>query len=407
MRTDTDVLVIGAGPAGSATALQLARAGFAVTLADKKAFPRHKPCGEFLSPECVPYLDALGLGDVFERLGAWRVHGMRLSAAGAETQGRFRQLLDRPSHGGTGFGVQRTRFDHHLVQQAEAAGVRFLPRHEFAELCRDADGTVLGAELRTPDGSTNRVIARHVVGADGVHSRVARALGVQRPLRWLDQMALVAHYRGVPAAPLADVHLLRGGFFAATTVDEGLYSVNLVLPRTALRTRMDEDWDAFVLRHLASAPALRERLQRSERHTPWRGTGPFAHTTTAQTLPGIALVGDAAGYVDPLTGEGIYFALFGARAVAGAIEQALHVPARATAAMASYRRERQRELAPRLCAARWLQRGLRHPWLVRTLVAALRRWPSLADLVVTMTGDTIHPRDLWRPSFWRSFGASA
>lgn len=407
MLRDTDVLVLGAGPAGAATALQLARAGFAVTLADKKAFPRHKPCGEFFSPECVPYLAELGLGDTFEALGAWRVRGMRLSTTGVATSGHFRQLKDRAPHGDTGFGVRREVFDHHLVRAAERAGVTFLPRHGFAGLCRGDDGRIDGAMLRTPDGGEHVVRARHVVGADGVHSPVARALGVQRPVRWLDQMALVAHFRGVPPSDRADVHLVHRGFFAATTVDEGLYSVNLVLPRPALKQRGPGDWDTFVQDHLQAEPALVERLRGAERVTPWRGTGPFAFTTTAQTRPGLALVGDAAGYVDPLTGEGIYFALFGARAVATALEQALHTPAHEAAAMAGYRRARRRELAPRLFAARCLQRGLRHPWLVRTAVAALQRWPALADLVVTMTGDTIHPRELWRPSFWRAFGASA
>jgi len=407
MAVDADVLVVGAGPAGSATAIQLARAGFAVTLTDKKSFPRRKPCGEFLSPECVPYLAALGLGDAFEQLGACPVRGMRLSTRGAESCGMFRQLPDRARHGTTGFGVRRERFDHHLVRHAERSGVTFLPRHEFAGLCRAADGRVVGAMLREPDGGTRRLFADHVVGADGVHSAVARALGVQRPVHWLQQMALVAHYRGVDQGPTADVHLLPSGFFAATTVDEGLYSVNLVVPRQHLAKRRGEPWDDFVLRHLAAAPHLQERLRRGQRLLPWQGCGPFAFTTRRQTLPGVALVGDAAGYVDPLTGEGIYFALFGARALAAALEQALHEPARAGAVMRGYAHTRHRELAPRLFAARLLQRGLRHPWLVRALLGALHRWPSLADLLVTMAGDTIHPRELWRPSFWRSFGASA
>ncbi len=406
MTSAADVLVIGAGPAGAATALQLARAGFVVTLADKKAWPRSKPCGEFFSPECVPYVSALGLGDLFTRLHAARVRGMRLSTAGARTAGRFRRLPDRGHHGDTGFGLRREVFDHELVRAAGAAGATLLPAHEFAALVRDDGGAVSGAVLRDPDGALRTVRARHVVGADGVHSRVAREFGVQRRVGWLDQIALVAHYRGVAAQSHADVHLLRGGFFASTTVDDGFYSVNLVLPRAQLRERGDGGWDAFVARHLADAPHLLERLQRAERVSPWRGCGPFAFTTTAQAAPGVALVGDAAGYVDPATGEGIYFALFGARALGDALERALHRPTAAALELAGYCRARRRELSPRLRLAKWLQRGLRHPWLVRTAVTALRRWPHLADLAVTLTGDTVHPRDLWRPSFWRAFRAA-
>lgn len=400
-----DVLIIGAGPAGTALATRLARDGFTVAIADRSAFPRRKPCGEFLSPQCVPYLDALGLGGVLDELGAQPVAGMRLLAYGARADGRFRQLPGRPAHDRHGYGVRREHFDHRLLQAACAAGASFLPRHEFVALRRDAGGTVVGADLRGPGGVVP-VAARWLVGADGVHSKVARALGVQRRLGWLDQFALVAHFDGVPPRPEADVHLLPGGFFAATTVDAGVHSVNLVLPRARLSQRGDRDWDQFVADQLAGAPDLQQRLAGARRQRPWRGIGPFGFTTTRTSLPGAALVGDAAGYVDPLTGEGIYFALFGARALGDALAAALHGPATADHALAGYRRARRRELGPRLFAARVLQRALRWPWLVRAALRGLGRRPALADLVVTMTGDTIHPRQLWQPSFWRAFGAA-
>ncbi|MEO6595909.1 MAG: NAD(P)/FAD-dependent oxidoreductase [Planctomycetota bacterium] len=398
-----DVLVLGAGPAGSALANQLAQRGFEVRIADRKAFPRDKPCGEFLSPECAPYLDALDLGTPIAGLGVHLVRGMRLHGFGAKALGHFRRLEGLPSTASTGFGIRRERFDHALLQAAQRAGATFLPRHEFTGLLRDRDGRITGAALRDPARAAVECKARWVVGADGVHSRVARELGVQRRDRWLDQFALVAHFEGVAPMPTAEVHLLPGGFFAATTVDEGLFGVNLVVPRHVLQHRRSVDWDQFVAGHFALAPGMGERLAGARRVLPWRGTGPFAFRTTAQTFDGAALVGDAAGYVDPLTGEGIYYALFTARALGEALTTALLEPARAREALELYRTRRSRELEPRLRAARVLQRALRHPWLVRTFVRSLGRWPSLADLIVTLSGDTIHPRDLLHRSFWRRF----
>lgn len=404
-----DVLILGAGPAGSALGNQLARAGFAVLLADKKAFPRPKPCGEFLSPQCEPYLDALGLGPALARLGPRLVRGMRLHGYGAEALGCFRQLDDPANANGTGaggtrgFGIRRDRFDALLADAAVGAGATWLPRHEFTAERRDASGRVIGATLRTPDGAIIECAARWVIGADGVHSRVAKAMGVQRRTAWLDQFALVSHFAGITPLPTAEVHLFRGGFFAATTVDEGLFSVNLVVPRDRLRARASADWDEFAQQHARLCPVFAARLASGTRTAPWRGTGPLAFATTAQTFPGLALVGDACGYVDPLTGEGIYFALFAARALAAALTAALHDPHQEAAAMAAYRLARRREIGPRLQASMALQRALRHPWLVRAFLRQAAHWPALADLVVTLSGDTIHPRDLLRPSFWRQF----
>lgn len=400
---ECDVLVIGAGPAGSALATQLATAGHEVVLADRKDFPRSKPCGEFLSPQCLPYLEELGLGAATAALGPRLVRGMQLNGYGATALGRFRQVGDRPAFSLAGFGIRRERFDHMLQQRAVAAGARWLPRHDGTELHRAADGRIDGARLRGPDGAPLDIRARWVVGADGVHSRVARDLGVQRPVPWLDQFALVAHFRGVPSRPFAEVHLVPGGFFAATTVDDEVFSVNLVVPRHTLRDRHGADWDGFVANHFDAAPGMAERLRGATRDGRWRGIGPLAHTTTAQTFAGAALVGDACGYVDPLTGEGIYFSLFGAKALGDALQEAFANPAGATAAMAGYTAARRAEVGPRLWASIALQRALRYPWLVRTFLRRAARWPALADLVVTLTGDTVHPRDLLSPSFWRGF----
>jgi flavin-dependent dehydrogenase len=125
----TDVLVVGAGPAGSATAAALAQAGFAVVLADQKTFPRDKPCGEFLSPECLPYLEALGAADAVRALGPQLVRGMHLHCGERRALGRFLQIGDRPVSTRTGFGIRRKTFDEALVAHAVAAGVQFLPGH--------------------------------------------------------------------------------------------------------------------------------------------------------------------------------------------------------------------------------------------------------------------------------------
>lgn len=394
-----DVLILGAGPAGSALANQLARAGFDVALADKKAFPRGKPCGEFLSPECRPYLRELGVDDTLLRLGTRKVHGMQLCAGSRRARGRFRTLARAPWND-AGYAVRREVLDLALVDAARARPeVTYLDRADYRRLLRAADGTIEGAVLRRSDGSECEVRARTTVGADGVHSRVARDLGVQRPIAWLDRLALVARFADVAPMAEAEVHFLERAYFAATTVDDGTFHLNLLVDRKTLAQR-DGDVDAFVAQHLERAPALAARLASARRLGPWKGIGPLAHTTTKQTFPGAALVGDACGYVDPLTGEGIFFALHGAKSLAEALVTAQQDPTRAGEAMRAYERRRSKEVGPRLLLAKLLQRGIRHPWLVATCLSGLAAWPRLCDLLVNLTGDAMHPRDLLRPSFW-------
>lgn len=397
--------MIGAGPAGATLSLHLARAGFEVILADRHTFPRPKPCGEFLSPECLPILTELGLGSTLADLGAHRVAGMRISGYGLTAHGWFRQLPDRAAHGRVGFGIRRERFDHHLVQAAQRAGVEVLTKHAYESL-RTAGDRVVGATLRAAERSV-RVDARWVVGADGVHSRVARDLGLQRRIPWLDQFALVARFERAGVQPMADVLLLPGGFLAATTVDEGFLSVNLVLPRRLVKEKSAIGWDALLDEHSRRAPALRERLTGARRAGRWGGAGPFGYRTEAPWTRGAALVGDAAGYIDPLTGEGIYFALYGAHALGNALTAALRDPAREVAALRGYEDARHRELRPRMRASEILQRAIRHPWLVRAFLRSAGRFPTVADLIVTLSGDTVHPSELWCPTFWRAWSTSA
>src|SRR5262249_30961389 len=162
------------------------------------------------------------------------------------------------------------------------------------------------------------VRAAFVVGADGVRSRLAQELALQRPLRWLDRLALVARYAGVTARDHAEVHFVDGGYFAATTVDDGTFHLNLVVDRPRVRQGAGE-LAGLVAARLQHAPVLQQRLAAAVRTVPWRGTGPLAFATRRQAVAGAALVGDACGYVDPLTGEGIYFALHGARSLVQAL----------------------------------------------------------------------------------------
>ncbi len=396
-----DVAVVGAGPAGSSTALRLARAGFSVALLDAQRFPRFKPCGEFMSPEVLPMLTELGVRDELASAGAREVRGMLLHGHGRTVQGRFIDVGGAQAPFDHGWAVRRELFDATLVRAAQRAGVELLAGHRVTSVTRDASGVVTGVECSSPSREPLVLRARFVVGADGTRSRVATELGVRRETPWLRKVALVTRYSGVPWGDRAEVHLLERGFFAVAPIEGGDVSLNLVLDareyeRTGLpRDELLEEW-------LHRTPKLGERILRGRRIDPVRGTGAMAMSTTRQVFDGAALVGDASGYVDPITGEGIFFALKGAQMLAASLARALHEGRTDARSLRPYLAGRRREIAPRVAFSLLLQRGLRHPALVGAAFRLLSARPRLVDTLVSVTGDYVPLRELARPSVWWS-----
>jgi menaquinone-9 beta-reductase len=400
MNDSFDILIIGAGPAGSTLAWRLARAGCRVALVDRKRFPRPKPCGEFLSPQCLPILEELGVRERIDALGAHRVTGMRLHGYGRLATGHYRDIGASAVPYGHGYAIQREVLDHELLKRAVAEdGVVFLEGWRCRGLIEDANGGVRGAHLVSPAGEDTTVCATWTVGADGVRSVVARELGVQKRIPWLDKFALTTHYAGVPAMTTAEVHIFPGGYFAAAPIDSELLSLNLVLDRLRLKDR-ESDWDAFFAAHVERLPALRLRLEGAKRVRPIRGVGPLAYRTTRQAADGAVLVGDACGYIDPMTGEGIYFALRTAAILAADLAVAVENGTRRASAVSRYVRTRRREIGPRLVLCKLLQRGLQRDAVAHRILSWLSHRPGLADLMVSVTGDYVRFRELLRPGVW-------
>lgn len=401
LTTRFDVAIAGAGPAGSSLALRMAREGFRVALIEPQHFPRFKACGEFMSPECLPMLDDLGVREPVVELGARRIRGMRLFGHATNVSGSYGPLGHALAPFDHGYAVRRERFDHVLLDAAlRTGGVELFDGARASGVLRDEDGRAVGLRAARRDGPPLELRATFTIGADGVRSRVAEDLGVRRAIPWLDKLALTTRFRGVPWGDHAEVHLFDGGFFACSPVDGGLLSLNLVVERQrylASRSTREEFLDA----HLRAHPALGERVLRGERVDPIRGLGSLACRTTAQAFDGAALVGDACGYVDPVTGEGIFFALRGAEHLARSLSTALHARRSDRASLADYVRGRKRDIEPRAAFGVLLQRGLRHPRVVRTALRWLAAQPDRMDMLVALTGDYVPMSELLRPSVWR------
>ncbi len=380
-----DVVVAGAGPAGSATALLLSRAGMRVLLLDRARFPREKPCSEYLSPESTRVLERLGK-DVLAAVAAAspaQLTGMKVVApSGTSVVGRFETFS---------FALPRTRFDTILLNAAETRGVEVRQGVKVEELVyeRGAVGGVVARDIGQETRETFR--ARVVVGADGLRSVVARRLGTVHtagPRR----IAFTAHVADVPGVhDLGEMHVGRPGYVGLGPIGEGVTTVALVVPLA--EAHRGERFFAELNRF----PAIAGRFDPRRLVRRVLGTGPFARWSRRPVATGggggALLVGDAADFFDPFTGQGIYSALRGAELAAAAIVDTVATGA----SLRQYARARRREFTGKWLLERMIGIAVGWPALIERVVGRMLQRPELADLLVRATGNCIPARAVLTP----------
>jgi flavin-dependent dehydrogenase len=366
---------------------------------DRARFPRNKPCAEYLSPEASRLLASMGVEGAVERAGAAKLSGMLVrSPNGSLITGRF-----AANHGFRGFrdkglAIRRTLLDELLLTSARQAGAEVLDGWRLTQLTRDKSGRINGARGVTRTGSDFAASALAVVGADGINSTVAAKAGLARPPGRPRRLAIVAHFSDVAdVGDSGEMHVERDGYLGIAAVDHSLVNVALVV--NALQGKeIKGDLAGFMTRWISRRPHLAPRFASAHLAGPPTATGPFARRAARPWAPGAALVGDAADFYDPFTGEGIYTALRGGEMLAASLTNYCADPTNAQA-LRQYAAQRQGEFAAKEIVERLVGLVVRRPFLINRAAGVLERRQEMADLLVGVAGDFVPAREVLRPRF--------
>jgi len=387
------VVVVGGGPAGAATAALLRRRGHDVALLDEARFPRDKVCGESVSPEAWRLLAELGAASAIRALAPHPIRGMALTAPDGTAFCGLYGAGREP-----GFAVRREALDKALLDHARSEGVQVLEGTRVTGLVRDASDAVHG--VACVNGGEPRVVrARVVVGADGRRSRVARELGLLREHPRLRKFAVRGHWEGMQGLrELGEMHVAAAGYCGVAPLSPSQANVAFVVDRSEMAAA-GSDLQGFYRATLARWPRIVERLQGATLLAPPRAVGPLALESRRAVAPGAVLVGDAAGFYDPFTGEGVTLALRSAELAAAAIHAALREDDRAR--LRGYDRDRREATRDKFRFNRMLQQIVGRPWLANRVARRIAARPALADRLVGVAGDFVPARSALGPAFLR------
>jgi menaquinone-9 beta-reductase len=390
-RYDADVIVVGAGPAGAATAILLAERGLRVTVLDRARFPRPKVCGEYLSPEAARILDRLGVLKIVDASAA-PLRGMRITAPdGTEIVGTYRPVSGWAPYRQHAIGVPRLVLDATLADRLRSLPVDFREEVRVTDLLLER-GAVVGVESQA--GTTTTVLrAPLVVGADGRASVVAERLGCRaaHPLR---RMALVTYVGGLgDCRDYGEVFVDPPDYAILNPLADGRANLSVVVPLDHAAPHSDR-LELFFAARVKQIPSLARRLAGSERLEPVRALGPLALRVGAPGRDGVLLVGDARGFLDPFTGEGMFTALRGAELAAGAVAEAIRTGDVSARGLAGYEAARRRAFRSKERVVALLQLVIARRWLANRVAHALARRPALLDVLMGVIGDFVPPRAL-------------
>lgn len=362
-----DVAIVGAGPAGCSSAVFLARRGYSVVLLDKALFPREKLCGDFLNPANWEIFDRLAIRDALLSLQHEKVESFLISSQTASATVPF------PSRNGRSFfglGLKRSLFDALLLRLAERVGVTVRQGCKPSELSRDEAGWVLTCG---DSSSVTKLHAKLLIGADGRNSWVAHRLGLTAPDessgRFVAFQSHLRDCRGIDRD--VQIHLFPGGYAGLVGLGEGM--ANLCFTVEKKLAREATAIEVFFRKYLYQNNRLKDALETAEPVGELRSMYPVYFSPRRCFGEGFLLAGDAARVTEPVTGEGVYFALKSGELAAEAADAAFQRGDISARQLSGYGFACRHAFAGRVRINRLVRAAIHRPYLLTPLLSLSRK----------------------------------
>ncbi|HLT83654.1 MAG TPA: geranylgeranyl reductase family protein [Phototrophicaceae bacterium] len=406
---DADVIVVGAGPAGSATAHYLAQTGLDVLLLEKGTFPRDKICGDGLTPRAVAELIRMGVPTP-ESEGWIRNWGLRTYGAGHRIEIPWPELAEMPAYG---LARSRMNLDETLARHAAASGARL---HEGVAVTgpvrHERSGRILGVTARLVDengrrtGEDRTYRARVVIDAGGVSARLATTMGIEKNDNRPMGVAIRTYFKSPRHDdPMMESHLelwdgepgrsnLQPGYGWIFALGDGTVNVGLgSLSSTAKPTKLD--YKGLFAQWMRNAPAEWEFTPENQVGDLRSAALPMAFNRKPHYSQGLLLVGDSGGMVSPFNGEGIAYAMQSGRIAADVVSQALarHTPYALEKALRTYPKILSEELGGYFTLGQGFARLIERPEIMRACVKYGLPRPVLMRFVMKLLSDGFDRRD--------------
>ena len=325
----TDVIVIGGGPAGSATATMLVRKGWQVTVLEREQFPREH-VGESLLPASIPILEELGALSAVENAGFLKKYGATMvwGSGDAPWSWYFKETSQRYPHS---YQVWRPQFDQILLDNAKAQGVTVLEGHQVTEVIFDGDEAV-GVEFINQQGETGEAQCRFVVDASGQSTLLARHLESRQWDPFFQNLAVYAYFTGAEPLPDPDqnnifIESYRYGWLWSIPLHTGRTSVGVVVDSATGQEGIQQNGaKVFLEAQLAQSNNTRAMLQNAKMESEPTVVRDWSYTAEKMYGPGYIMAGDAACFVDPLFSSGVHLALMSGVLASAYVTTALNNP---------------------------------------------------------------------------------